>query len=215
MTETLTTGRRERRAEAARLAIITAAGEILSEQGTQGLTLEAVAERADVVVQTIYNRVGGRAALILAVTERAVEENRVYVDPAYESDAAPIDRIRAALSAYVRFATEKPHQFRIVTSPPDDADVLALVDDLITFHMQHLAQAMGEAIAAGTITADLDPEVAATALWAMSSGILSLGMRASKTPITDERLSQLLTFLETLVLKGLSGPAAQSPTAAS
>jgi AcrR family transcriptional regulator len=179
----------------------------LSEQGTQGLTLEAVAERADVVVQTIYNRVGGRAALLLAVTERAVEENRAYVDPAYESDAAPEDRIRAAMAAYVRFATEKPHQFRIVTSPPDDAEVLAQVDALISFHMQHLAKAIREAITAGTVTADLDPDVAATALWAMSSGILSLGLRASKTPITDDYLAQLLAFFEMLVRKGLSGPA--------
>lgn len=204
MTEVLTPGRRERRAEAARLGIITAAGEILSEQGTQGFTLEAVAERADVVVQTIYNRVGGRTALLLAVTERAVEENRAYVDPAYESAGVAEDRIRAAMAAYVRFATERPHHFRIVTSPPDDPAVLAQVDELISFHMQHLADALREAIAAGTIKADLDPEVAATALWAMCSGILSLGLRASHTPVTGDRLTQLLDFFEDLVLRGIT-----------
>lgn len=205
MSEALATpGRRERRAEAARLGIIAAAGEVLSELGTQGFTLEAVAERADVVVQTIYNRVGGRAALLAAVTQRAVEENRRYVDPAYESPGAPEDRIRAALAAYVRFATEKPHQFRIVTSPPDDPEVLAQTDELISFHMRHLAGALREAAANGTVSPDLDPDVAATALWAMCSGILSLGLRASQAPVTQDRLAQLLTFFEALVLRGIA-----------
>ncbi len=202
-TAPVTPGRRERRAEAARLGIIAAAGEVLSEQGVQGFTLDAVAERADVVVQTIYNRVGGRSALLAAVTQRAVEENRSYVDPAYESPGAPEDRIRAALKAYVRFSAERPHQFRIVTSPPDDPEVLAQTDELISFHMRHLANALREAVTNGTIRADLDPDVAATALWAMCSGILALGLRASRTPVSEDRLAQLLAFFEDLVLRGV------------
>lgn len=197
-------GRRERRAEAARVSIIAAAGEILSERGVQGFTLEAVAERADVVVQTIYNRVGGRAALLAAVTQRAVEENRSYVDPAYESIGAPLDRIRAALEAYARFAAERPHQFRLVTSPPDDPEVLTQTDELISFHMRHLINALHEAVADGTVRPDLDPDLAATALWAMCSGILALGLRASANPVTDDLLERLLAFFETLVLRGIA-----------
>ena len=202
-TALVTPGRRERRAEAARLGIIAAAGEILGEQGVQGFTLDAVAERADVVVQTIYNRVGGRSALLAAVAQRAVEENRSYVDPAYESPGAPEDRIRAALEAYVRFSAERPHQFRIVTSPPDDPEVLAQTDELISFHMRHLADALREAVSNGTMRADLDPDVAATALWAMCSGILALGLRASRTPVGEDRLAQLLAFFEDVVLRGV------------
>ncbi len=197
-------GRRERRAEASRLGIIAAAGEILSEQGVQGFTLEAVANRADVVVQTIYNRVGGRAALLAAVARAAVAENRSYVDPAYASSGTPEDRIRAALAAYVRFAAERPHQFRIVTSPPDDPEVLAQVDELLSFHMRNLADALREAVSLGTLRPDLDADLAATALWAMCSGILALGLRASRTPVDEDRLAQLLTFFETLVLRGVS-----------
>ncbi|KGI66186.1 TetR/AcrR family transcriptional regulator [Mycolicibacterium rufum] len=203
MTEAVRAGRRERRTEAARLGIIDAAEQLLTERGSHSVTLEAVAERADVAVQTIYNRVGGRSALLLAVTQRALEENRAYVDAAYALPGTPEERMRAALRAYVQFATEKPHQFRIVTNPPDDPDVVAQVDDLIAAHMTNLAAALREAITAGTVAPDLDPDIAATALWAMSSGILSLGWRATGHPVTTDHLTKMLEFFETLVTRGV------------
>lgn len=216
MSGTADLGRRERRTEAARLAIIEAAERLLTERGAHGVTLEAVAEHADVAVQTIYNRVGGRSALLLAVTQRALEENRAYVDAAYAMPGTPEERIRAAFNAYVRFATEKPHQFRIVTNPPDDPEVITQVDDLISAHMTNLANALREAIAAGAITLDLDPDVAATALWAMCSGILSLGWRPTGRPVTTDRLDQILDFFETLVTRGMlsttSATTTSSPT---
>ena len=33
--------------------------------------------------------------------------------------------------------------------------------------------------------------------------ILALGLRASRTPVTEDRLAQLLAFFETLVLRGI------------
>lgn len=206
MAETTAVGKRERRVEAARLGIIDAASELLAERGALGVTLEAVAERADVAVQTIYNRVGGRSALLLAVAQRAVAENRAYVDPAYALPVPPVERIRAALAAYVRFAIEKPHQFRTMTTPPDDPEVLAQVDELIAAHMASLTAALREAIDDGAVTPDIDPDTAAPALWAMSTGILTLGMRATSDPVTDERLTRLLAFFETLVQRGITQP---------
>lgn len=208
MAEPVPAGRRERRAEAARLRIIGAAEELLSEQGVQGVTLDAVAERADVVVQTIYNRVGNRSALLLAVAQRAVEENRAYVDPAYALSATPEERIRAALAAYTRFASERPHQFRLMTSPPHDPDMLAQIDDLIAAHMTQLTTALREGIAAGTISADLDPETTAPALWAMCSGILSLAGRATSGSTSRYVLAHLLDVFETVVARGIANSTA-------
>ncbi|QYG91749.1 TetR/AcrR family transcriptional regulator [Iamia sp. SCSIO 61187] len=206
MAKTAAVGKRERRVEAARLGIIDAAEELLAERGAHGVTLDAVAERADVVVQTIYNRVGGRAALLLAVTQRAIAENRAYVDAAYALPVPPVERIRAAMAAYVRFATDKPHQFRTVTNPPDDPEVLAQVDDLIASHMTNLATALREAIATGTISPDFEPDVAAPALWAMASGVLSLDMRATGHPFSGDHRARMLDFFETLVERGMTTP---------
>lgn len=198
-----TLGRQGRRAEASKLAIIEAAGEVLSERGAQGFTLDAVAERADVVVQTIYNRVGNRTALMVAVVERAVVENRRYVDAAYTSGAPAEERIRAAFSAYARFALERPHQFKLITSPPDDPEVLARTDELISLHMHHLAGALREASIEGAVGTDLDPDIAAPALWAMCSGVLMLGTRASRTPVTGTQLTQFLDFVAATITHGI------------
>ena len=62
----------QRKAAATRNTIIATAKELIVEGGLNALTLEAVAERADIAVQTIYNRVGGRPALLIAVAELAL-----------------------------------------------------------------------------------------------------------------------------------------------
>lgn len=112
--------RTQQRAAENRRTVIDAAREIIATQGVEALTLEAVAEKADVVVQTIYNRVGGRSALLTAVAEQALEQSRVYMDPAYEADGTVEERMMLAANAYARFARERPHEFRILVEPPNE-----------------------------------------------------------------------------------------------
>jgi AcrR family transcriptional regulator len=61
-----------RRSERSRLAILTAARDLLSETGYAGLTVEAIAARAGVGKQTIYRWWPGKGAVILdALVETA------------------------------------------------------------------------------------------------------------------------------------------------
>lgn len=71
------------------------------------------------------------------------------------------------------------------------------------------ATTLREAIDAGEIAPDIDPKIAACALWAMCSGILALGSRSTHNPLTDDRLSRLLEFFEILVQRGITTPQAQ------
>lgn len=52
------TTRTARRTAATHRAIVDAAEAVMLESGSDALTLDAVADRADVAVQTIYNRIG-------------------------------------------------------------------------------------------------------------------------------------------------------------
>ena len=157
-----------------------AAEELLAEGGPPALTLEAVAGRADVAVQTVYNRVGGRSAVLIAVAERALEDNRQYMDAAYATPGTPQERIRAAAAAYARFAAERPHQFRLLADPPDEPAALERVADLVEEQNAKLAAALSDGIADGSIAPGIDPRTAATALWATMNGILSLSWRADR-----------------------------------
>ncbi|PQP21934.1 TetR/AcrR family transcriptional regulator [Rhodococcus opacus] len=197
------TSRTARRAAATHRAIVDAAEEVVLEYGSDALTLDAVADRADVAVQTIYNRVGGRSALLVAVAERAFDDNRQYMDAAYAAPGAPVDRILRAAEAYARFAAERPHQFRLLVEPPNEPDALARVADLVAEQNSKLAAALAEGVADGSINPHLDPATAATALWAAMNGILALTWRADRLRSDDAQARELVTTMTTMITQGL------------
>ncbi|MDO8632430.1 MAG: TetR/AcrR family transcriptional regulator [Phycisphaerales bacterium] len=178
--------------------IVDAAQTLLDEGGPNALTLPAVSDRADVAVQTVYNRVGGRSALLMAVAERALSDNREYMDAAYATPGKPIERILLAGAAYARFAIERPHQFRLLADPPE---ALERVVDLVLEQNQKLEAAIAEGIAGGTIDRSLNAPETATVLWAMMNGLLALTWRADRLRAVPEDLTKTVT---TLITNGLS-----------
>lgn len=196
--------RTQRKAEATRLAIIHTAEALILEEGLSALTLEAVAERADIAVQTIYNRVGGRSALLLAVTEKAMEENRVYMERAYAAAGTPLERIRVAAMGYIRFAKERPNEFRLMASPPDTPEAQTRISSMVKKHNARLEAALRDGIADGSIDPAIDPYLVATAMWAAMNGMLSLAWRADSAAVTSDVMDQLLAQSMELTFKGLT-----------
>ncbi|QLL05356.1 TetR/AcrR family transcriptional regulator [Mycobacterium vicinigordonae] len=195
--------RTQQRAAANRRAVLDAAREIIATQGVDALTLEAVAERADVVVQTIYNRVGGRSAVLTAVAEQALEESRAYMDPAYDADGGAEDRILLAAAAYARFARERPHEFRILVEPPNEPDAVKRIAELTRVQNARLADVIREGIQVGVLRPDLDPDDIATALWAALNGLLALAWRPGGLHASPETIDRLLTAYIATVTDGL------------
>lgn len=185
--------RSARKTAATREAIIDAAQALLDEGGPAALTIPAVSERADVAVQMIYNRVGSRDALLLAIAERALEANRRYMDRAYAQAGTPFERIERAALAYARFAAERPQQFRLVADPPDVPEALGRIADLIEEQNNKLADALRDGIADGSIRPDIDPNLTATTLWAMSNGILGLAWRNDRLRTEPDNVFPLAT----------------------
>ena len=62
--------RRERQADATRTEIVAAARELFLSRGYVRTSVTAVAQLAGVAVQTIYNSIGNKAALLAAVVDR-------------------------------------------------------------------------------------------------------------------------------------------------
>lgn len=195
--------RGQRKAEANRRAVVDAAREIVANSGADALTLEAVAERADVAVQTIYNRVGGRSALLTAVAEQALEESRVYMDAAYDIPGTPEERIRLAAEAYARFARERPHEFRILVEPPDEPSAIDRIVELTRTQNAKLAAAIRDGITAGDLRKDLNPDDLAAVFLATINGLLSLSWRPGELGVTDKELDQLLATYVATVTDGL------------
>ncbi|MFH8520452.1 TetR/AcrR family transcriptional regulator [Streptomyces gelaticus] len=197
------TSRTARRMTARRRAIIDAAEEILRTGGPGALTLEAVAERADVAVQTIYNRLGGRSDVLVAVAERAFEENRECMDAAYAAPGTPRERILLAADAYTRFALESPHHFRLLAEPPGDADTLEGIADLVDEQNAKLTAALRDGVADGSFNPDLDPRATAYALWAAMNGVLALSWRADRLRVALPDMGSVLDTILAVMTRGL------------
>lgn len=97
---------RPERADAARNRgkILSAAQRLVADGGVEGLSMNDVADAAGVGVGTLYRRFGDRAGLIYALLDewgRAFQAAFLYGPPPLGPGAAPLERIRAFLHAYV------------------------------------------------------------------------------------------------------------------
>lgn len=83
---------RERQVEATRAAILDAARELFLANGYAGTSVKAIAKRAEVAEQTVYNAFGDKASLLFAVGERIVNRQD---DPARYMETAAVEELRA------------------------------------------------------------------------------------------------------------------------
>ena len=81
--------------EARRARILGAAAELLADSGSESLTMRRLAEAADVSVNTIYNLIGARDAVVEALVEQVIGEIAVAVDEVGREDS--IDRCIAVV----------------------------------------------------------------------------------------------------------------------
>lgn len=203
-----TSTRTQRRSAAIREQIVDAAEAILDRDGSDGLTMEAVSSHADVAVQTVYNRVGGRPALLVAVAERALAQNREYLESAARAPGrTAMERIEALGRAYARFAESRPEQFRLITDPPSEPEALEPIETMIANQLQVLSALIDEGIRDGAINPALDPEPTATALWAMATGLFTLRIRTDRLRVDTRQLTTLAITARTLLQDGMLGPA--------
>lgn len=203
MTPTQSPTRTQRRTAEMRRSIIEIAAAIVAEKGAAALTTEEVARRADVSVQTVYNRVGGQPALLMAITELALEENRGFMDAAYVSEGSPVERIERAGLAYASFALQRPQAFRVLLNPPDESESMTRVASLIREQNGKLAAALRDGQQAGDGRTDLDPDLTATVLWAMMNGILNLATRTDALRLDSSEMGAAIETAMAIIRSGL------------
>lgn len=128
-------GARGEAAAATRERILDAAVELFWERPGEGASLDQVAERAGVTVQTVIRRFGGRNGLFAAAGEREAERVRM------QRDEAPVGDVRGA----VRVLVEHYEQFgervgRLLAEEHRSPVVAALADAGRDLHRQWCAR---------------------------------------------------------------------------
>jgi AcrR family transcriptional regulator len=103
--------------ERLRLEILDAAARLLSELGgEQGLTIRGVARAAGIAPASIYQHFADKSALVKGLIEYDYEQLSAAMAAAEAQcpQDAPLDRVRAQMKAYCRFALDSPGHYRLM-----------------------------------------------------------------------------------------------------
>ena len=150
---------------------------MLLDQGQAGLTMAAVAERADVAVGGLYRYFASKDALLAALQVRAVAAfDRVLErDLDGVSDHPPLDRIRAAAGAWFHFASLHPEAFELLDRSLSDPhpnltdDEALAVEQALRPVLDKVAIVLAEAVRAGCLRPG-DTATRTAVLWALVHG---------------------------------------------
>jgi AcrR family transcriptional regulator len=100
---------RERAAAEVRTGILEATLDELAAAGGEGVTLQAVARRADVALRTLYNYFSGRDELLAAAFLHHAAQTRAAVQAVAVPDAPPQEQLQHVVEAYhSRYAAMGP-----------------------------------------------------------------------------------------------------------
>jgi AcrR family transcriptional regulator len=105
--------------ERLRLEILEAAARLLSELGgEEGLTIRGVARAAGIAPASIYQHFADKAALVqslIAYDYQQLTAAMTAADERCPADAV-LDRVRAQMKAYCRFALDSPGHYRLMVN---------------------------------------------------------------------------------------------------
>lgn len=94
--------------------ILGAATAIFAERGYAATDLQLVAARLGVGKGTVYRHFGAKETLFLAAVDRGMNLLREAVESATRAAPSPLDRVRLAVHAYLKFFDEHPEQIELL-----------------------------------------------------------------------------------------------------
>ncbi|WP_173010068.1 TetR/AcrR family transcriptional regulator [Mycolicibacterium sp. P9-64] len=93
-------------------ALLNAAETVLDRDGTNGVTVRAVAQQADVSPMSVYNRFENKDGLVVALATRALAQLGEAIE--VSEDADPVERFRQACRNYRDFALRHPARYTLI-----------------------------------------------------------------------------------------------------
>jgi AcrR family transcriptional regulator len=201
-----------RRGEGGKLRgdIIATAAALIEETGSeQSVTLREIARRIGIAAPSIYEHFPNRDAIVYAVIDDSTSQLRTAIEQALDSQPGPLDRLRAGCAAYLRFADQRPGQYRVLFSRYQHlADRRPDRGAIRTQALHLLVAALRDCASAGQITSD-DPHSDAIIIWAALHGYATL--RAS-LPLFDWPAPE--TALDRILSRYAPAPGGEAPVPA-
>ena len=186
---------------ALRAALVEAAAQLAAERGVAALSLREVARRAGVSQAAPYHYFPDKSALLAGVAEAGfLEFDRLQAEAYAQALPNPLEQLQALGAAYVRFALDKPHFFRVMFRPH-------LVEHAKYPSLHEISRRSFERLVDTTRAARLafgndDPEPlpAATLMWSVPHGLAMLYLEGPISEGTSPRVLEDLARAATVPL---------------
>lgn len=191
-------------------AILSAAERLFVARGFHGVTVEEIADVADVAIGSIYLHFGSKEGLYVALLERALEIEEAHMAAAFDPRLLPIQQLFRAGEAYLRFYLENPGYFRMLVFPHLDARPPARVDPAAQRlaakaegQVARLAETIEACVETGIIR-PFDPYRAAKFMWGAWNGVIALNLRADRLRLSDDELGRVIREGLRMIAEGLA-----------
>jgi AcrR family transcriptional regulator len=204
------TDRRREEKDRRRSELLDAAAAAAAEGGFDAITMDQVARRARLSRALVYVYFEDKAALHLALYERALELLLERFARATQDAPNGLARLGAMGNAYVRFSQEHPIDFEALArfEARNAADLQQVSERCLQLgdsgHAQLIA-AIRDGIADGTVRADVGPpDAVAMALWGFMHGVIQIA--ATKQALLarrDTSSAQLYEHAMALTMRAL------------
>jgi AcrR family transcriptional regulator len=194
---------RNRRGEGSRLRqeILDAASAILEAGGSPDeVTLRAIARHVGIAAPSIYTHFPDRESVLEQLVVDGFVQLTTLLEAAVDGNHDPVDRLLAGCEAYLRFAAEHPHRYRLLfdhgdVAAAEGADLSAaalrcepgsesLTQGLVALDV--LVRGIRECAEAGA-SASEDPFTDAVAVWVALHGLATLQSSTPAFPWPDRR----------------------------
>lgn len=191
---------RTARGERTRRSLLDAAAAEFADNGFHAGSISAITRRAGVALGSFYTYFDSKDAIFRALVRDMSEAVRVAAREAIAPSMAPLEIERAALAAFLAFATEHKEIYRII-------DESEFVDP--TSYRQHYettAARIGERLAAGQTAGAYRPGIGETEAWALMGMNVFLGLRyAIWSHEGDPSASEVAATANALLARGIAG----------
>ena len=186
--------------------ILAHACDLFLEEGVEGFSMRALADRVGVTAPARYRHFRTREAVLLAVVDEAYQAMIRHLQRALEG-GSPGERFRRAGEGYVDFALEHPRFYQIVYASPEWMGVED-VGDVRERHACAIGQfwddRVRECMDAGLLR-EADPQEVSLTLWAHAHGLISIYLQGM-LDVEKETFRALFMASSRRALAGLGTP---------
>ena len=164
--------------------LIKAASDLLASEGPAALTVRRIATDAGVSTMNVYSRFGSKDGVVEYLFVEGFRRLGAGMNAAPTTDDSLTDLCACGL-AYRQFAIDNPTLYSVMFDRAvPDFEPTVEAQTLASATLELLAARVGRAMAAGSIRQG-DPLHTAALVWATCHGVVSLELKAAKSPEID------------------------------